>query len=137
MKKKLAILLLGLSSGLWSAMATADSHLASSFESTFEGRPYLNGGIGDEEREAIQAREKEFNLKLVFAEKGGSYLADVDVLVMNPQGEPVFQLESAGPMVLTKLPAGDYQLKVSSQGQVQQMRFGLAGKRRLERTFIW
>ena len=38
---------------------------------------YISGGIGETEQEQLVAREKEFNLKLVFSLIEGNYVADV------------------------------------------------------------
>ena len=142
MRKIVSVMVFGLLSGLASTAAMAqemarESAPATMLEKSYQGLPYLNGGVGDEELAELQARQKDYNLKLVFAEKGGSYLADVNLLVLNTKGQAVFELASAGPILLTKLPAGTYRVKVTANGQVQQTTLGVSAKRRLERTFIW
>ena len=138
MRKIVSVMVFSLLSGLASTAAMAqESAPATMLEKSYQGLPYLNGGVGDEELAELKARQKDYNLKLVFAEKGGSYLADVNLLVLNTKGQAVFELASAGPILLTKLPAGTYRVKVTANGQVQQTTLGVSAKRRLERTFIW
>jgi hypothetical protein len=74
----------------------------------YEGIPYLSGGIGLDEREAMSATASEYNLKIVFALKEGNYLADASVLIKNAQGRTVLDAVADGPWFYAKLPAGNY-----------------------------
>ncbi|UCV17546.1 carboxypeptidase regulatory-like domain-containing protein [Ferribacterium limneticum] len=98
---------------------------------------YVSGGIGDEERDEIRLREVDFNLKLLFSERDGSYLGSVDVVVLNPKGEKVLEANSVGPFLLARLPRGSYVIKVSMNGQEQQRKLSISEKRRSEGVFRW
>ena len=74
----------------------------------YEGIPYVSGGIGLDEREALSAIASEYNLKIVFALKEGNYLADASVLIKNAQGRTVLDAVSDGPWFYARLPAGQY-----------------------------
>ncbi len=74
----------------------------------YEGIPYVSGGIGMDEREAMSAIASEYNLKIVFALKEGNYLADASVLIKDAQGKTVLDAVSDGPWFYAKLPAGQY-----------------------------
>ena len=74
----------------------------------YEGIPYVSGGIGMDEREAMSAIASEYNLKIVFALKEGNYLADASVLIKNEQGRTVLDAVSDGPWFYARLPAGQY-----------------------------
>ena len=74
----------------------------------YEGIPYVSGGIGLDEREAVRAMAKDYNLKIVFALKEGNYLADASVLIKDAQGKTVLGTVSDGPWFYAKLPAGQY-----------------------------
>ena len=88
-----------------------------------DGVPYLSGGVGDEELATLQARKVEFNVQLLFAEKGsGSYVAGVKLEIRNAGG-PVLALDSAGPLVLAKLAPGRYWITAESGGKVQSRQF--------------
>ncbi|MFZ2973523.1 MAG: carboxypeptidase regulatory-like domain-containing protein [Ferribacterium limneticum] len=98
---------------------------------------YVSGGIGDEERDEIRMREGDFNLKLLFSERDGSYLGSVDVVVLNPKSEKVLEANSVGPFLLARLPRGSYVIKVSMNGQEQQRKLSISEKRRSEGVFRW
>lgn len=82
---------------------------------------YVSGGIGDEELTDMRSRSKEFNLRLLFAEKqSGSYLAGVKVSIASATtGGKVLDAEGTGPLFYAKLPAGRYRITVEANGQKQ------------------
>jgi len=102
-----------------------------------QGVRYLTGGIGEEERAAILAFAADFNLKLLFAEKGGAYLADVTVIVTGADARKVLELDAGGPLVLARLPAGDYRIAATAGGreQVRKASVPATGQRTL--VFYW
>ena len=57
----------------------------------YQGIPYLSGGVGVDEREAIAAMGKDYSLKLMFAIKGGEYLSDVKVEISDSIGKKVLE----------------------------------------------
>lgn len=99
--------------------------------------PYLSGGIGDEELATLRARKAEFNVQLLFAEKGsGSYVADVKLEIRNAGG-PVLSLDSAGPLVLAKLAPGRYWVTAESSGKVQSRQFNVRKGQPGSANFYW
>jgi hypothetical protein len=88
---------------------------------TDNGVRYVQGGVGEEEREAISALRKDFNLELVFAAKGGgNYLADVDVTIRDAKGAEVLRARADAPIMLVQLPAGRYSLEAVYDGKTQK-----------------
>jgi hypothetical protein len=90
----------------------------------YEGITYVSGGIGLDEREALSAMAKDYNLKIVFALKEGNYLADASVLIKDAQGKTVLDAVSDGPWFYARLPAGHYAvtatiMEKSNTGNVQ------------------
>lgn len=121
-----------ISGTLWAqspATALADRH--------YGAVTYVSGGIGDNERDEIRAREKDFNLRLLFCERDGTYLADIDVRLANAKGETVLDAKSVGPFLLAQLPSGNYTVEVSSNGQRQQGKLSIPPKGRRESVFRW
>jgi len=106
-------------------------------ESEYGNITYVSGGIGDEERDEIRARERNFNLKLLFTERNGAYLGDVDVVLLNPKGDTVFDAKSVGPFLLMRLPGGSYAIKASMNGQTQQRRLSITARGRQDAVFRW
>lgn len=98
----------------------------------------LAGGVGDDELQVLRAREKEFNLKLVFSLVQGNYLADVDVVVVNERGATILERLNTGPILLALLPAGDYTIIVSHDGKAVSRKVRIATRRlRTEHVVRW
>jgi hypothetical protein len=83
------------------------------------GIDYVNGGAGVEARDAIAQLQPRFDLKLVFSNAIGEYLVADHVSVKGHAGE-VFDVDRAGPLLLVKLPPGDYTVVASVEGKTQQ-----------------
>lgn len=81
--------------------------------------PFISGGVGIDSEQQIKAREKEFNLKLVFTLVEGNYLADVGVRVTDSAGKTVIETVAEGPFFLAKLPAGRYTVTATYNGKAQ------------------
>ena len=79
--------------------------------------PYISGGTGADAREALLAREKEFNLKIIVADKSGDYLAGVKVVIESATKEQVLDTTMEGPILLAKLAPGTYTIRAISDGQ--------------------
>ena len=79
--------------------------------------PYLSGGVGADAREELLAKEKEYNLKIVAAEKSGDYLAGVKVVIESARKEQVLDTAMEGPILLAKLAPGTYTIRAVNDGQ--------------------
>ena len=62
--------------------------------------PYLSGGVGADAREELLAKEKEYNLKIIAAERSGDYLAGVKVVIESASKEKVLDTTMEGPILL-------------------------------------
>lgn len=77
---------------------------------------YVSGGIGKEETKVMRGAETRYPLTLEFAQYAkphDEYLADIKVKVTDRTGKLVLDTTSTGPILLTKLPNGQY--KVSAE----------------------
>lgn len=74
----------------------------------YRGIPYVSGGVGEDSRDALQETARDYNLKLIFSNKTGHYLAAINVLITRPNGDTVLEAVSKGPWFYTKLPPGTY-----------------------------
>lgn len=95
------------------ALASADNHVRTDYtplpeEKYFEQTPYLSGGLGIDIRKDMREQLESYNLKLVFANDKGEYLADIDVKIVDEQGRWMLAANSKGPWLYTRLPAGEY-----------------------------
>ena len=116
------------------AAVAQDEILAPGFAN---GIPYLSGGIGDEEREAIDRARNNYNIKLVLAEASGSYVSDVTLHITTVLGEPVISIPSAGPLVLLQLPPGTYLINAAYEGRNAQKRFDVSDNLAQTVNVLW
>jgi len=89
------------------------------------GTDYLNGGVGDEERAAMAARQREFPFKVVMSGAGGEFVVASSLSVSTPQGE-LLAIREAGPIVMIKLQPGQYTLEATWKGKTERRSVRLA-----------
>ncbi len=75
---------------------------------------YLTGGVGESEIAYFKALKTGYSLKMLIADKDGSFLTDANVTISNAAGQKVATLSNVGPFLLVKLPAGKYTLTTSA-----------------------
>lgn len=103
----------------------------------YQGVRYVTGGVGEGERERLLAQARDFNLKLLFAEKSRSYLSDVDVVVTGKDGRTMLQVTSDGPLLLAKLPPGEYRVSATAAGQQQTRNVTVGDQGQASLNFYW
>jgi hypothetical protein len=103
----------------------------------YKGIIYVTGGIGEDELAEINAARSGFNVRVLLAEKAGTYVAGVRVVVSESNGTKVLEVESAGPYLLAKLPEGNYRISVTYGDQMQQKDFVVQPGRAREFVFRW
>ncbi|MBA3695378.1 MAG: hypothetical protein H0W85_01090 [Methylotenera sp.] len=86
---------------------------------TSSGIKYFTGGIGEEEATAMRRMAKDFSLNLVFSEGGGGKITGVNAVIYNTQGEVVFRIKNANPMLYVNLPSGKYRVLANYGGEKQ------------------
>ena len=104
---------------------------------TYAGIPYLSGGIGLDEREALRSLAKEYNLQLSFALKKGNYLSDVEVLITDDRGVTVLAAISQGPWFFTKLPVGTYRIRAKTLGESLEQMVHVSQQGQARLSFLW
>ena len=97
----------------------------------------IAGGIGDSEQQALLAREKAFNLKLVFSLVQGNYVADVDLVITDAKGEKVIERWDDGPFVLARLPEGRYSVAATHAGRTVARNLTIVAGRQRTEHFRW
>jgi hypothetical protein len=103
-----------------------------------QGIRYASGGVGESERDELNALSSQFNLRLLFAMQGsGDYLADVQVNIRDQSGNMVLNAESRGPWFFAQLPPGAYRVEVSVLNQIQQQTVRMSGSRQSRLNFYW
>jgi hypothetical protein len=95
---------------------------------TQSGVSFVSGGIGENSVAALKAREKEFNLKLIFTLTEGNYLADVGVRITDAAGRLVVEHVTDGPIFMARLPAGAYNVQATYNGKAQARKISLGDR---------
>lgn len=73
---------------------------------TYEEIPYLSGGVGLYEREALCFMSQDYNLKLIFAVAARNYLSNVEIQIRDQGGKTVLEAISQGPWFLRNFHQG-------------------------------
>lgn len=99
---------------------------------------FVSGGVGGDERNAMQAIRAEYNLSLLFSVQGtGEYLSNVKVNITDSSGNIFLETVSDGPMLFAKLKPGRYTVTASLDGQVAHKKATIVGSKRTSLSFIW
>lgn len=99
---------------------------------------FISGGIGGDERDALQAVRADYNLTLLFSMQGtGEYFSDVTVSISDAKHQSVLDTVSDGPMLFAKLKPGRYRVSADHEGQVINKNVTVDGKHRSALSFTW
>ena len=98
---------------------------------------YVTGGVGSEAVDRLKSMEGDFNLKLVFANTAGAYLSDIKVTIVDASGEVVLDATTEGPILMARLPAGDYRVDATSVGHPESRKITAAAGKLLTLDLRW
>jgi hypothetical protein len=106
---------------------------------------YLSGGVGKEEADALKQQSADYALTLEFASSRtaegdvspGAYLADVKVDIRDAQGRQVLDTTAQGPLLLVRLPPGDYTVVADWNGVSKRHSVDLPTGARRHVVFMW
>jgi hypothetical protein len=99
---------------------------------------FVSGGVGSDERTAMQAVRDDYNLSLLFSLQGsGEYLSEVQVNITDSKGNTLLETVADGPMMLAKLKPGGYIVNAELDGQVAHKRATIVDNKRTSLSFIW
>jgi hypothetical protein len=105
---------------------------------TSEGFPYLFGGVSSNEREAMEERAKDYNVKLVFAAKDGSFISGVAVRIATAKGVQIAAVATDGPWFYIQLPAGIYSVRATLNGETRQIKeLRVTKDKMVQQGFVW
>ncbi|MCX8018797.1 MAG: carboxypeptidase regulatory-like domain-containing protein, partial [Rhodocyclaceae bacterium] len=79
----------------------------------------------------------QFNLRLLFAETGGAYLADIRVRIQDSSGALLLDAVSQGPWFYAKLAPGRYRVSVDNAGMVQTRDVNVPAAGGVDLNFYW
>jgi hypothetical protein len=106
---------------------------------------YVSGGIGKDEADALKQQSADYALTLEFASarsaegdaSPGAYLADVKVDIRDAQGRQMLNTTAEGPLLLVRLPPGDYTVVADWNGARKEHRVDLPEGARRHVVFMW
>lgn len=99
---------------------------------------YLSGGIGHEEALAMRQEAKHYPLSMVFSEgKRGEFVSDIHVTIKDKSGKTMLDAVSDGPIMVVKLPAGEYSLTADMHGKVLHRTARISDKGSVQEAFNW
>jgi hypothetical protein len=102
------------------------------------GIRFLSGGVGLDESGAIKAAQKDYSLSLLFAQtRRNEFVADVKVSVLDKSGNVLLETVADGPMLMAKLPAGDYTVNAEYQGNAQSRKVHIGTNGVNQLGFVW
>lgn len=98
---------------------------------------WRSGGVGDESRDEMRQAAGDYNVRVVFSDPRGSYLAAIPFAVIGPAGDEIVAGVSEGPLLYLRLPAATYRLVVHIDGVWQSRRIQPGpGRQPLRLTFV-
>ncbi|MCA8089710.1 carboxypeptidase-like regulatory domain-containing protein [Burkholderia anthina] len=98
---------------------------------------YVSGGIGKDQSTAFERNEAAWPLALRFTGKGGEYLADVHVRIVDGKSNEVLKTDARGPYMLVKLPPGHYTVHASYQGRDESHAVTVGSRGGAKAAFQW
>lgn len=119
------------------AAATAVILLVFSASAPAADVPHVSGGVGAGARDELLAKEKEYNLKVIAAEKSGDYLAYVKVVIESANQERLLDITMEGPILLARLAPGTYTIRATSSGQTLTQTVTIPAQGLRQAVFRW
>ncbi len=99
---------------------------------------FVTGGVGIDERNALDASRSNYNLSLLFSVQGtGNYLSDVKIRITDLKGNVFLETVSDGPKLFAKLPPGRYIVIADLNGETYHKTVSIRGKQNTSLYFSW
>ena len=94
--------------------------------------------MSSNEREAMEERAKDYNVKLVFAAKDGSFISGVALRIANAKGVQIAAVATDGPWFYIQLPAGIYSVRATFNGETRHIKeLRVTKDKRVQQGFVW
>lgn len=102
------------------------------------GITFLSGGIGKDEAAAMKAEAKRYPLSIILSEgKHDAYVANAKVTIAGTDGKVLLDAVSVGPIMLVKLPAGEYRVTAMAGGKTLEREAKVSAKGDQQILFHW
>ncbi|ATP44920.1 carboxypeptidase regulatory-like domain-containing protein [Pseudomonas kermanshahensis] len=101
------------------------------------GIRYLEGGIGQDEANALR-KTKGYDLHVeLSAGPGSEFQSGATVDIQSAQGQPVLSVTNVGPLLYVQLPPGHYKVTGNAQGETVQQQVAVDGKAPVTVNLHW
>ena len=97
---------------------------------------YITGGIGEEERDALNAVKNDYNLHITSTNSNGEFNGDTMVTVLDGKGQTLLNV-NAGPLFYANLPAGTYIVKATTDGKTEERKVAVGATKASSVYFRW
>ena len=101
------------------------------------GVTFTTGGVGTDERAAIEAISSQFNLKITMATKTGHFEGDAGVRIVDAEGHTALDAKTDGPLFYAHLAPGTYKVIVNRKGKDVQETAHVTDKGQAQLQFTW
>jgi hypothetical protein len=98
---------------------------------------YTSGGIGLEERGALEASAKNYNLIISNADKKGEFTAETTIIITRKGNRELLTVNDAGPLLYVKLLAGAYVVKATNGDRKAERSVSITGHKQARIYFTW
>jgi len=99
---------------------------------------FVSGGIGADERDALQLMRADYNLHLLFSMRDtGEYLSDIKVIIADATGNDLLETVAEGPMIFARLKPGRYSISAHRNGHLINKTVNISNKRSASLSFTW
>jgi hypothetical protein len=99
--------------------------------------PYVSGGVGREESDALEAAQRDYNLRITSADHRGHFYGNTHVIVRDAKAQTVLDL-TGGPLFYAQMPKGRYVVEGSTEdGQTKTQKVNVSGTKPAIVHFSW
>ncbi len=133
----------GLAAGLYGATAASAATTASLPPEQAHGQvTYLSGGISKDQEAAIQQAAAKYPLELKFSQGASAStmnmsLSNIPVTIKDHSGKVVLDTRSEGPLMLAKLPDGQYTISADNAGRTETRKVDVRHGKHETVAFNW
>lgn len=101
---------------------------------------YITGGVGEDESSAMRGDAKNWPLMVDFSqnlEKRDVWISQVDLRIQDAKGTRIFAAMTDGPLLLVRLPSGNYVLVATYEGVTKTQKIQITDNKLLRVSLNW
>jgi hypothetical protein len=101
------------------------------------GVSFTSGGVGREEQRALERIQDRYNLRVTMATRSGEFTSPLDVRIEDASGKPLVATQPDGPVLLARVPAGQYTVRATAEGTTQTRKVSVPANGQAPVIFTW